>query len=102
MIINKKQILFTFLGNIRDISDKNYQKRVWIRGEGPECDSFDETCCQFFPIEEDILENYKQFNITEMQRDILKKFRDEFRVFSHDNNLPQVFIDTPELSLIHI
>ena len=45
---SKKQILEFFLEIVEGISDKDYQGRVWIRGEGPECDDFDETVCNFF------------------------------------------------------
>ena len=100
MTINTKQILISFLRNIRDISDKNYQKRVWIRGEGPECDSFDETCCHFFDDGDPILNRYQDYGINSMQYAILSKFRDEFRVFSDDNDWPEIFIDTPEWARI--
>jgi len=44
----QKNIIRNFLKNISHISDKNYQKRIWIKGEGLECDSFDDACCRFF------------------------------------------------------
>jgi hypothetical protein len=43
MEIDRKQILASILETIKGISDKEYQKRVWIRGEGTEVDDFDET-----------------------------------------------------------
>ncbi len=95
----RKSILESILDTIKGISDKEYQRRVWIRGEGPEVDDFDETC-NFFCDVDPILEKYKDFRITENQYQILKKFRDEFRKFSDDNNLPQLFIDTPEWTRI--
>jgi len=33
---DKKYILYEHLRNISHIASKEYQKRVWIRGEGPE------------------------------------------------------------------
>lgn len=93
---DKKYILSEYLRNIRHISDKEYQKRIWIRGEGPECDDFDETCCRFFDDGASLFENYRDFWITDSQYQILKKFRDKFRVFSDDNHWPPEFIDTPE------
>ena len=92
----KKQILISILETIESISDKDYQQRVWIRGEGPEVDDFDETCCNFFGDGDPLLENYEDFGITDSQYRILKKFRDKFRIFSDENNWPQEFIDTPE------
>ena len=95
MDIDKKQILTSVLETIEGISNKEYQKRVWIRGEGPEVDDFDETCCNFFGDGDPLLENYKDFEITESQYQLLKKFRDNFRTFSDENDWPQIFIDTP-------
>lgn len=92
----KKDILDFVKNIVAHISDKEYQKRIWIRGEGPECDSFDETCCHFFHDGEGVLEKYKDFNITDAQYQSLKKFRDAFRVFSDENDFPEEFIDSPE------
>ena len=33
---------------LRDLSDPDFQNRVWIRGEGPEVSSFVETVCELF------------------------------------------------------
>ncbi len=96
MEINRKQIMETFIRIMDHISDKEYQKRIWIRGEGPECDHFDETCCDFFGDGDSIIENYKDFGITDNQHHLLVKFRDEFRVFSNKNDWPPEFIETPE------
>lgn len=76
--------------------NKEYQKRVWILGEGPECDDFDETYCNFFGGGDPLIENYKDFGITDSQYYLLKKFRDAFRDFSDENDFPKLFIDTPE------
>lgn len=97
---DRKYILNEHLRNIHHISDKEYQKRVWIQGKGPECDDFDETCCHFFDDGDPILENYKDFGITEAQYKVLRKFRDAFRTFSDENNWPPEFIDTPEWAKI--
>lgn len=92
----RKQILISILEIISNISDKEYQKRVWIRGEGPEVDDFDETCCNFFGDVDPLLENYKDFGLTESQYILLKTFRDNFRVFSDKYYHPFEFIDTLE------
>jgi hypothetical protein len=96
MHIEKKQILRSLLDNAAAISDKNYQKRVWIEGKGPECDNFDDTVCDFFGDGNPIIDNYKDFELTERQRDILITFRDAFREFSDHHDWPPLFIDTPE------
>ena len=92
----RKQILASVLETVECVSDKEYQRRVWIRGEGPEVDDFDETCCFFFDNGDPLLENYKEFGLTESQYLVLKNFRDEFDVFVDDHYRSQGFIDTPE------
>lgn len=85
-----------FLRLISHIGDKEYQKRVWIRNEGPECQAFDDAVCDFFDIGEPILNDYQSFNISEVQYQLLKQLQDEFEVFSDENDFPEEFIDTPE------
>src|SRR5689334_20558933 len=93
---DKERILSEFLRNIWGISNKDYQNRIWIRGEGPECDDFTETVCYFFDLGAPLLRKYQEFGITDIQYQMLKKFSDEFRAFSDDNYWPPKFIDTPE------
>lgn len=90
----------TFIRIMDHISDKEYQKRVWIRGEGPEVDDFDETVCHFSQEGDGIIEKYTDFGLTEHQCQILKKFREQFKAFSNENDFPEEFIDTPEWSRI--
>ncbi len=92
----KRQILMSVLQTIEGVSDKGYQKRVWIEGKGSKVDDFDETCCNFFGDGDPLLENYKDFGLTRNQYLLLKKFRDKFEVFSNENDFPEEFIDTPE------
>jgi len=92
----KRDILDLVLSLIAAIADIEYQKRVWIRGEGPEVDDFDETACHFLHEGAGVLEKYKDFGITEAQHQQLKKLRDEFKAFSDANDLPEEFINTPE------
>lgn len=94
--MNRKDILEGFIDNLYRISNKEYQKRIWIEGRGPECHDFDEAVCDFFGDGDAILENYKDFEITDNQYAILKQFRDAFRLFADDNDFPEEFIDTPE------
>lgn len=95
---DKKYILNEHLRNISHIANKEYQKRVWIRGEGPEVDDFDETVCHFFDDGDPVLEKYKEYNITEKQYQLLVQFRDSFESFIDGPRpyLPEDFINTPE------
>jgi hypothetical protein len=97
---DKNYILSEYLRNISIIADKKYQLRVWIKGEGPEVNDFDETVCHFFDDGDPILNNYKKYGITDIQYHLLKEFRDEFRVFADENDFPEEFIDTPEWAKI--
>ena len=96
----KRDILNFVIGRVSDVADKDYQRRVWIKGEGPECDDFTETVCQFFDLADPLLEKYKEYHLPENQYQILKNFRDEFEAFSNKNDYPEVFIDTPEWTRI--
>ncbi len=94
----REKILEEFLYNLYIISNKSYQKRVWIEAEGPEVHSFDNAACDFFDLGEYIFDNYEGCNITERQQKMLDKFRKEFGDFLDGDRpyLPEDFIDTPE------
>ncbi len=82
------------------MTDKDYQTRVWIRAEGPECQAFDDAVCDFFDIGDPILDQYKDFGLTDKQYQLLKVFRDAFKAFANDNDYPELFIDTPDWAKI--
>lgn len=92
----RKYILDGFLNNLKGIADKEYQERVWIKGLGPEHDNFTETVCDFFDLGEYIFANPEGYNITQEQHKLLLSFRDKFKAFADENDIPQKFIDTPE------
>ncbi len=92
----KKQILISLLETIGWIASKEYQRRAWIRGEGPNGTDFDETCNFFFDDADGIIDKYQEFELTESQYEILKDFRDQFNVFKKNNYWPPEFIETPE------
>jgi len=92
---DQKYIVNEYLSMIHDISDKEYQRRAWIRGELPGTD-FDEAVCQYVDMGDPVLENYRDFGITDIQYHILRKFRDKFETFWNKWHWPPDFIDTPE------
>lgn len=96
----KKQIVEGFIGIFTRIASKAYQKRIWVRGEGPEVDAFDDTVCDYFGQCDSILINYKEFGITEAQYNLLKNFKSAFEKFSDENDYPELFIDSPEWTKI--
>lgn len=91
---DKKNLLKELLRTFAGIADKEYQRRVWIKGEGPECDDFTETVCQLYEEGESVLEDYKSFGITDLQHHLIINFLKEFRYFACENNYPEEFIDT--------
>lgn len=93
---DKNQILVSFLETIEGISNKEYQERVWIRGEGAEVDDFDETVCHFFQEGDGIIQKYIEFGIDKNQYELLSEFRDKFKNFCNKNNWPIEFIYTSE------
>jgi len=93
-MINKKSHFFynsIIHDVIKEISDINFQKRIWIRGEGPECSSFGEVVNNFFDYYEaldNIHLNYKEYNLTKQQYlklDALYKKFDEYFDISPEN-----------------
>lgn len=95
--VDRKKIMETFVRMIDHISDKEYQRRAWIKGE--EAD-FDEAVNLFSGLGDPILQKYKDFGLTEDQYQILKEFRERFKAFYDEHDLPQEFIDTPEWARI--
>lgn len=98
--IKKKELQKNLLDDIFRISNKEYQKRIWIDELGPECYSFDDTVCDFFDDCGLVLENHIEYGLGDHQYEVLKKFYDEFDIFVEDNHWPPLFIDTPEWALI--
>lgn len=78
------------------ISDKSYQRRIWIMGLGPECDSYDEVSNDFSLTGDAIIEECNEFEITPVQLNTLMRFRDIFSTFPRKYDLPEEFIDSPE------
>ena len=100
---DRQHILREFLSNIHGVTDIEYQKRVWIRGEGPECDDFDETVCQFYDRYEEIVPESKEFELTKTQYQELVKFHDVFEAFvdgPRGCDPPEEFIHTPEWKVV--
>ena len=102
--MNKKKILNNHLETISGIADREYQERVWVRAEGPECDDYTESICHFFDDGDPIIENYQDYDINENQLSELIKFRKALDKFSSDTkyHLGPDFLYTPEWAEITI
>lgn len=94
----KFNILKELLGVIYNISDAEYQERVWVKGLGPECSNFDETMCNFFDDynAEEVVKNYKDYGISQKQYKVLLKFYNTLREYS--DKTPETVNDHEVLS----
>jgi len=100
MDIDRKQIMAAFLRTLGHIADIKYQERIWICGEGPEVDDFDETVNFFFDLGDPILKDYKSYGMSEDQYKLLAKFREAFETFADAHYHPLEFITSPEWKTI--
>ena len=99
MALDRNRILQQFLTLISDISDKEFQMRVWIKAIGPECIDFDETCDYFFVEGVDVIKNYKDYGITEHQEKLLTSLEKIFDAFIDDHlEEPIEFINTQSMA----
>lgn len=96
MMLDRSYILNRFLNDIHVISDRVLHERSWIKGLGPDYRDFEEFMCQFFEVGDPMLEEYKEFGLTQEQYQILKNFRDKFDSLIDHYFHPFYFIDTPE------
>ncbi len=94
----REGIVKRFLETIYEISNTEFQERIWIKGLGPECSSFEDVICDFFDNGEDIMNNYKNYGITNKQYKVLlrlskplDKYSDEVMTYSANIN-PEVII----------
>jgi len=70
----RNYILKEHLRIIHHISDKEYQRRIWIRGEGLECSNFGDAVNNYASDAVEILQNYKKYGISQTQLEALEKF----------------------------
>lgn len=96
---HKKNILEGYLYAVFTIADKNLQKRVWIKKIGPEVVGYDETFELLDNGIESATAKYKDYGISEEQRQLMLKFNTSFEeyFFSAERPLiPEEYIQTSE------
>ncbi len=64
------------------MADRDYQIRVWARGEGPECDSFCESMNAFYDYMEIIYSEYKKYGLNDEDLNFLKNLEKKIDDFS--------------------
>ena len=95
----KKQIIESLIETISHAADKEYQRRVWIEGRGPECEDFDDFADIIIHENGALLKEHKSFGITKKQYSLLMDFQRQLKTFSRGigrDHLPRDFIDTQE------
>jgi hypothetical protein len=99
---DKNNILNNHLETISGIADREYQERVWIRGEGPECDDYTESICHFFDDGDPIISDYREYAITERQLSLLVNLRKTVQDFNSNIRfaLGADFLGSPEWAKI--
>ncbi len=101
--VGRKYALLSLLRIIYGISDIEYQRRVWIRAEGPECDDYCETVNNFFSFIKEVLGEHSKYDLTESQFDALLNFSSDFEYFNDNHDCPMEPVeqpDTPEWATI--
>ena len=78
---------------IEEVSDAEYQVRIWVKGEGPECSSFVEVMCSFFDDAQAgyVLENHKEFGLSPEQTKALETLF--FALSEYSKNTPDIMLD---------
>src|SRR3990167_9078854 len=94
-MINYQQILKSFLDTIHEISDPSFQERVWVKGIGPECSSFEEAICNYFDYNENIIRDYKLFGLSDIQRQTIKEFNQKLQNFC--DSVPEIVNEKTEI-----
>lgn|GEM_PF-1481320 len=86
---------------VKVVADKEYQERVWLRGEGPEVDSWDETINRFFDDydADNFVENHMvAAGLSESQQHSLRDLRDALNRYNDrigDDYLLQTILNDP-------
>jgi hypothetical protein len=96
MSMDRKQILEEFLKNIACMANKEYQERVWVRAEGPECQDIDDSIGDFFD-EDFVIKEYKDFKITNDQIESLLQLHKKLRIFTDTYGVHYPYKSTQKL-----
>jgi hypothetical protein len=96
----KIYVLNGYLKTIWSVTNKEYQRRVWIQGDGPEVDDYDETICRIFDDGIPILDKKDAFSLSRYQCKVIKKFHKKIMSFFDKPGIeyydPKLVIDNTE------
>lgn len=93
---NRKQILQDFLQKISHIGDREYQKRVWIDGQGSGNNDFEAHMNYFFYKGWSVLKNHKELKFTDGQYSLLSDLRGQLVLFRNKKGPIQEILNCPE------
>jgi hypothetical protein len=94
-MIERKKMLSNIYGVLKNLSDKEYQERVWLRGEGPEVSSYEELINTLFDdfYFDELLEDNNPYNISQALFDKLINLRLKLNNYNDkdsDGNIKEV------------
>lgn len=87
--------LQNLLYTINIIADSDYQFRIWVKGLGPEVNSFEEAMCSFFETIEFVLPNYKKYEVSETQYQLIIKLQEALEIFC--DAVPEIVDEEKEI-----
>ena len=107
MNIDRMEIIKNFVQQVLEsFTDKKYQERVWIKAEGPECDSYTESMCAFFDDFEgmfnELRRDYHQYGISKAQYDRLMNLYEKLDDYDPPLNDPEILEDPEWDKLVHL
>ncbi len=95
-----------FVEDLAYMADRDYQIRVWAKGEGPECDSFDETMNEFDYNMQIIQLEYKKYGLNDEDLNFLQNLEkkiDDFSEIAAQFDRDAEFINDPKwLEIVEI
>lgn len=89
--MEKPEILRQIEDGLQDFSSREFQKRVWIQGRGPEVSSYEELMCRLFDdldVRNLAASNWSGFGLTVEQKARLTRFLGSLATF--DAEIPQL------------
>ena len=103
--MNKRNFpMIDLISTVCDISDLEYQKRVWVRGEGPEVDCFIETAEGFlsgYDGFKDFDTRYEEYGLTKEQFLVLKALRQKIYDYNGFDSDEEIINDPKWLEIVN-
>lgn len=92
----RKQILQVLLQKLSHLGDQEYQKRMWIDGQGSKDNDFKAHIDYFFYKGWSLLKNYKELKFTDDQYSLLSNLRGQIILFQNKKVPIQEILNFPD------